>query len=550
MAMACNTQPAQGSSDPVVPATSGPAEKPAKSPEKVAPDPVVFIDQGWSPQMRDKFYYTPQGSHLLPYDWYLALEHPDAPTLLSDETYLSSLKFLANPTDVGGLNPGKLPIGLTYETDKAGKHWLGMTCAACHTAQIEYQGTHIRIDGGPTLANISVFTEDVRNSLLRTAKDSKKFERFATRLLGDEVDAATRKSLRDELQAQIKKLPSSHPDAGFGREDAFGVIFNEVAGTQLGLPENLRSADAPVSFPHLWGTPKLAWVQYIGLAANPIGRNIGEVLGVFGHIDYPDTVTKDGFTSSVLVKNLYELESWVDQLSAPKWPAQFPPIDAAKAARGKEIYSEKNRCSGCHALQPYPMSDAKANKFGKQFVNIKMIPLAKIGTDPLAATRATERMAKTGKLAPYFKGAEEVPVAQILFLAVDRIFTHEAATLGLTEEQQVAYAGFRFPSQDPPNLVAYKARPLEGIWATAPFLHNGSVPNLYELLLPSTRRSKQFAVGSREFDPKRVGYVVAQSPGAYTFDTSLPGNSNAGHDYASDLSEEDRWALVEFLKTL
>ncbi|MGB1275487.1 MAG: di-heme-cytochrome C peroxidase, partial [Nannocystaceae bacterium] len=272
------------------------------------------------------------------------------------------------------------------------------------------------------------------------------------------------------------------------------------------------------------------------------------VLGVFGHVDYPDTATEDGFVSTVRIKKLYELEEWISQLKAPKWPEVFPAIDAAKAARGKEIYSEKNRCSGCHALAPYPLT--KANRFGKQFVKINMIALEKIGTDPLAANQATERMAKTGKLAPYFKGAEEVPAIEILRLVVDRIYTREAATLGLTEEQQSAYAGFRIPAQKPPNLAAYKARPLDGVWATSPFLHNGSVPNLYELLLPSKRRSKQFYVGSREFDPKHVGYVASQSPGADTFDTSMPGNSNAGHEYAADLSEEDRWALVEFLKTL
>ena len=99
-------------------------------------------------------------------------------------------------------------------------------------------------------------------------------------------------------------------------------------------------------------------------------------------------------------------------------------------------------------------------------------------------------------------------------------------------------------------MLAYRARPLDGIWATAPYLHNGSVPNLYDLLLPSTRRLRIFYVGSWEFDPLHVG-IETGSPfaGAFTFDTRLPGNANTGHEYGTNLSDSERMALVEFLKT-
>ena len=143
-------------------------------------------------------------------------------------------------------------------------------------------------------------------------------------------------------------------------------------------------------------------------------------------------------------------------------------------------------------------------------------------------------------------------------------------------------------------LYAYKARPLNGIWATAPFLHNGSVPTLYELFLPSscnegkipgkTCRSKIFTVGNRELDTKYVGFVQEddpnkRDPGLFVFDTSLTGNSNRGHEYAAGvtpiiktdehgkairkpngqfdlehlkplINHSDRIALIEYLKTL
>jgi hypothetical protein len=100
--------------------------------------------------------------------------------------------------------------------------------------------------------------------------------------------------------------------------------------------------------------------------------------------------------------------------------------------------------------------------------------------------------------------------------------------------------------------LEYKARPLNGIWATGPYLHNGSVPNLYELLLPSEQRSASFMVGSRELDLKHVGFRA--DVGSFKFDTSLPGNSNKGHEgrpYGTDgLTDEERWQLIEYLKTL
>ena len=102
------------------------------------------------------------------------------------------------------------------------------------------------------------------------------------------------------------------------------------------------------------------------------------------------------------------------------------------------------------------------------------------------------------------------------------------------------------------DVFVYKARPLDGIWATAPYLHNGSVPNLYELLLPASKRSKEFWVGSSEFDPKLVGFRTENAPGTTKFDTTLPGNSNAGHDMYgnNDFTEEQRLELLEYLKSL
>ena len=82
---------------------------------------------------------------------------------------------------------------------------------------------------------------------------------------------------------------------------------------------------------------------------------------------------------------------------------------------------------------------------------------------------------------------------------------------------------------------------LNGIWATAPYLHNGSVPNLWELLKPAKDRRTTFMVGSRVFDPKNVGYDADQSPfknGRFVADRHANGNGNGGHEYGTELTDE------------
>ena len=96
----------------------------------------------------------------------------------------------------------------------------------------------------------------------------------------------------------------------------------------------------------------------------------------------------------------------------------------------------------------------------------------------------------------------------------------------------------------------YAARTTKGSWATAPYLHNGSVPNLYELLLPAGKRSPKFSVGSRQYDVEKLGYVNDDK--MPVFDTSKAGNSNTGHDgkeYGTQMSDEERKDLLEYLKS-
>ena len=113
----------------------------------------------------------------------------------------------------------------------------------------------------------------------------------------------------------------------------------------------------------------------------------------------------------------------------------------------------------------------------------------------------------------------------------------------------------------------YKARPLNGVWATAPYLHNGSVRNLYQLLSPVSERDKRFFLGSKEFDPVNVGYVSEKLTGGFELDTTLGGNHNTGHEFRDKtdaeknsswvkgvlgpaLTHEERMAIIEYVKSL
>jgi hypothetical protein len=99
------------------------------------------------------------------------------------------------------------------------------------------------------------------------------------------------------------------------------------------------------------------------------------------------------------------------------------------------------------------------------------------------------------------------------------------------------------------QTAQYRARPLNGIWATGPFLHNGSVPTLADLLRPASERPAQFIVSNGAFDPVNVGFEAA-GDGGFLLDTSVPGNAKGGHEYGVDLTEADRRALLEYLKSL
>ncbi|MDA1190129.1 MAG: di-heme-cytochrome C peroxidase [Candidatus Poribacteria bacterium] len=565
---------------------------------RFAPDDPVqstrYLDQGneWE-SMRDQFHYTPQGSLLVPYEWFVSVEQPGIgeQPLFNNADAIEGYRYLTSDT------PGGLPIGFTKDPASG---YLGLTCAACHTTQINYNGVGIRIDGAPTMGDIQYLLVNFYEALALTLAEHGKFERFAVRVLGEGASLEARYKLWDSMVKYLVPvvhglLPSNSAEVarsatptnedefkrlfesgeheigflkmaidgfntpkvrtyGFGRLDALGGLMNAILSTDMDIKANAQPADAPVSYPFLWGTPELDWVEWNGAVMNPLVRNIGEVLGVFAQADLH--TQEHLFDSTIIVENLIWLEDAVKMIEPPKWQSDvIGELDAKRVARGKALY-EKD-CVSCHSLPPYPTITRKdTNGNDHQFVKTVMVALDEIGTDPKMASNFGNRTGQTGLLKPYLDGKDVAPALALLVAATQGVRDTAAAKLpppGLSEATLAAaqnYSPNSIEGQTPASMFVYKARPLAGIWATAPYLHNGSVPNLYQLLLPSVDRDTTFYLGSRQFDPKNVGFDTSREKGLWQFDTSLEGNRNTGHEYGTSLSDSQRWDLVEFLKTL
>ena len=518
----------------------------------VSAETLTYLDQGWRQAERQWFYNTTQGSQLIPYDWFVVLEQPGDERPFLANAFIDSLGYLPNPPD-SVLNPDGLPVGFTKDPDPETGDWLGLTCAACHSGQINYRGIGLRIDGAPALSDFERLYQSLLASLEATLQEEDKWRRFAARLTPSEkMEGPQDLRLRverftEDLRGFAERSRSPSP-YGFGRLDAFGILTNEIVGAALGRPENVRIPNAPVSYPFLWNTPRLEWVQWNGTAHIPLLRNLGEVLGVFAQLTLTGAPA-DRFKSSADVHNLFLLEKQLDSLKPPRWPEHIlGAIDQERAARGKALFeSEAVGCSDCHlAAPPYPLTSD--NEYGRRFIPVTMVPFTTLGTDSQAILDFSIRTANTGPLAEVAGG--DVALAGYLGKVVfQEVMKRQFAELGLSELEQLEHMGFR-DDREQASILSYKAGPLAGIWATAPYLHNGSVPNLCELLLPPEQRSKTFHVGNREFDPAHVGFD--KSPGEHTslLDTGVTGNSNAGHKFGVNLSDDQRWDLVEYLKIL
>lgn len=541
-------------------------------PAQASEEKVVSLNQAWSEGDRQWFYQTSQGSTVLSWDVYRNLETATGQDLFRSEA--NAVRYgLIPQRENAKYNPDGLPIGVTKTVVSEGRfkgEWVGLTCAACHTSMLSYKGARIVIDGaGAHTFNSTAMTVGLDAALQATIGDPAKFARLAARTGATSDDS--RKELRARLESEAATIRHycTHslltPIAwGPGRSDALSMIHNQLQANLADIPENWYPATAPVKPPFLWNAPQSAWVQWSGIIQDPIFRNIGESLGVYASVDLTSKTPDEGlFDASSKIMNLWQLERAVERLAPPKWPERiFGKIDLAKADKGKQLFADN--CSRCHTTWPYKWTEP--NKAGKRFIDNAVVSVDYVGTDSTQLFNVLP-YSMTGQLAAYlfppFTGQPIASAEAFDGALVSRILTKALAKLDLSKEELDDLHGYRpyYPEQSdpPPQAHGYKAAPRDGVWATGPFLHNGSVPSLYELLLPAKERSKTFDV-SREFDPVKVGVDTRATADSFLFDTSLPGNSNAGHSFENApkgkgvigrlLTDDERWAIVEYLKSI
>ncbi|MDA0591085.1 MAG: di-heme-cytochrome C peroxidase [Planctomycetota bacterium] len=329
--------------------------------------------------------------------------------------------------------------------------------------------------------------------------------------------------------------PGNRLPAGYGRADDFGTARVELfAGWNK---KNMVPVNAPVSTPQLWNVDEYAWLHWNANTNSVIQRSIGESIGV-GATYNPKTLT-----TSVPISKQMHVEEQILKVLPPQWPGEiFGKPDQKKVAAGRTIFEEQ--CKGCHT---------PAGRDEKGLLEFNLLTVKEAGTDSLDATNFDRPVYKADDSTVGFAVSIETLLTE---LQTTQKKTMSDADKSLMDTLEAKRSPVKW--RDTMTVTGgpvYPAKPLEGTWSTGPFLHNGSVPTMYHLLLPADQRPKKFFVGSNDFDPEKLGfhYETDETPSkylkAFEFDATVKGNFNTGHEFGTDLSEEDRMALLEYLKT-
>jgi hypothetical protein len=424
---------------------------------------------------------------------------------------------------------------------------IGINCASCHFAQIssEIGKEPIRILGATSHFNVEAFFGSVLVATFKTS-DPANMKKFLSAYLalsdpksGDEGQTLLEKA----WQYQEKRILAALQADPFGAKNVAPGELHKIDNESLQLSQltlerdgdivtciqslvklfhNMRAAlhvpdqppekippasgpgrndafgllsaallnspqsYAPTKFGLVWDVDKRTWVHWDGNTKSPVARNLLASLGLGAPLH-----GKHGDLDFATVKRQTDLS---EKIRPPIFPFG---IDLIAAKRGAVHFESK--CASCHGG---PESDKR------------LYPIAEIGTDPNRAQLFTQKQA-------------------------------EGFNKFLAELEAVGYA--------PPKEFGvrstgkYFAATLNGVWARSPYLHNGSVRTMQELLTPPGERAKTFRRGSRNYDAIQMGYT---DEGAYVLDTNTTGNANTGHDYGTHLSNAEKGELIEYLKTL
>ena len=534
MAMACSmTADARKASSPPPRATTDPAQVPR-----------------WSTGDLEFFLHGSMGSEVIPERVLRAfiVTYPD----LFPRADLANFGLLPDP-DFGW------PVGLSRREvpHLGGLSSLGINCASCHVGDVVSRngGAPVRILGMTSLFDVEAFFGAVTVATFRTAQPAS-MRRFLSAYLaaGSGGGDAAGEQLAREWRRQEERVLRAIAEDPLGAKDVIPGGLHRIDGRDLRLDASMlaprtdgarrtdfaRRTDlvllvramlklfhnmraslhipdevpgttpppsgpgrndafgllsaalfglpqpyAPVKFGLVWDLQTRRWVHWDGNTEWPLGRNLLASLG----LGAPLLGTR-GLLDLATVERQTRL---AESILSPKYPFE---VDDAAARRGAPIFLA--RCASCHAGSE---SDRRLHDVDE------------IGTEP---TRA-------------------------------RSFTADQAS-----RFNALLAGLEIPGYRPPSTPVvrstgkYWAPSLGAVWARSPYLHNGSVRTMQDLLTPPSERATTFRRGSHVYDPAVLGYV---DDGAYVLDTRAPGNGSGGHDYGTDLPAADKRDLIEYLKT-
>jgi hypothetical protein len=425
--------------------------------------------------------------------------------------------------------PGReWPVGFSRRAVPhfGGQPSIGLNCAGCHLNEFRTADDRpgLRLIGPPAVFDVYAFSGALAVAMARTTEPAN-----LVRFLGHYKPEA--RGRIDASAEAIRAAVTADPFAskGMARDSLHAITAAELDAddpvalarsvlrllynmrTALHLPEQLpppvptrpgpgrtdafavlsvglldtpAGFDAPVKYGPIWNLDRRIWAHWDGNNRDALSRNIEATLGL-------GAPTFDGgrLLDVALVKRQTDL---THAIRPPRYPW---PVDDRAAARGATHY--RARCASCHDGVPEDQ---------------RLHPLDKVGTDPNRA----------------------------------RFFDRTQA------ERTNAWLGRLKVADYTPNTSAYRstgqywAPELDAAWARAPYLHNGSVRTMWDLLQVPSRRPTSFRRGSRVFDDTTLGFV---DEGPFVFDTTISGNSNAGHDYGTDLPDDAKHDLIEYLKT-
>jgi len=282
-----------------------------------------------------------------------------------------------------------------------------------------------------------------------------------------------------------------------------------------------KVASGSIDTPFIWNYEDAKWIFTTGTTNSMVERNFAQGIALLSDFNV------NTFESTVSIKKLEKLQQFTRQFEPPRWPEPIlGEINLSQADEGKILF--KNNCLSCH--------DPKLDTYqGPGSIEYNYLD---VGTDSTYYEAQVEDF--YGK--SFINDVLPTVMRQVKFAAQENegIVDLSKFELGRTNVQ------WRMPTS---NKIA--AKPLWGIWATAPYLHNGSVLDMKELLTKPELRLTAFHVGSIKYDSINMGFKNEQTSFSVLFETNCSnclGNSNLGHDYGTNLTEEEKFQLIEFLK--